>query len=240
MSKTFDRKMLAQFLPNQESIRAFEQLLRATGEGLPDQIKEALDAAKDALAKYEALMGEEGASRIGFTPAGELSATNVSRALSELDAEKASIEKVQSFAFNIALGAGSGDALTATFVPALTGHINGALLLVRTSAANSSAAPTLAINGLSAVPIVKGGGLPLAASDIVAGAWAILSYDEILQRYVLHNPASPISTKVIAQSINGGALAGRRNRIMNGSFRINQRGVGSSVVLAANAYGHDG
>ena len=40
-------------------------------------------------------------------------------------------------------------------------------------------------------------------------------------------------------SLNGGQLAGLRNRIINGNFQINQRVVAGAVVLAAGAYGHD-
>jgi hypothetical protein len=47
------------------------------------------------------------------------------------------------------------------------------------------------------------------------------------------------SSGVNTPSINGGPLAGTRNRIINGNFAINQRGVSGTVTLAAGAYGHD-
>ena len=40
-------------------------------------------------------------------------------------------------------------------------------------------------------------------------------------------------------ALNGGALAGNRNRIINGSFQVNQRAVASGVSLAAGFYGFD-
>lgn len=40
-------------------------------------------------------------------------------------------------------------------------------------------------------------------------------------------------------SLNGGQLAGHRNKVLNGNFRVNQGGVSGTVVLAAGAYGHD-
>lgn len=43
----------------------------------------------------------------------------------------------------------------------------------------------------------------------------------------------------ILPGLNGGQLAGFRNRLINGDFSINQRVVTGSVVLAAGAYGHD-
>jgi hypothetical protein len=40
-------------------------------------------------------------------------------------------------------------------------------------------------------------------------------------------------------SANGSCLAGLRNRLINGGFSVNQRGVSGTVTLAAGAYGHD-
>lgn len=44
---------------------------------------------------------------------------------------------------------------------------------------------------------------------------------------------------IIATSLNGGPLAGLRNRVINGAFSVNQRAVSGTVTLAAGAYGHD-
>jgi hypothetical protein len=50
---------------------------------------------------------------------------------------------------------------------------------------------------------------------------------------------SPSLVTPVVDSLNGGQLAGMRNRIINGDFRINQRTVSGTVTLAAGAYGHD-
>lgn len=50
---------------------------------------------------------------------------------------------------------------------------------------------------------------------------------------------SDITSLSALQSINGGPLAGLKNRIINGNFTVNQRGVSGTVTLAAGAYGHD-
>lgn len=50
---------------------------------------------------------------------------------------------------------------------------------------------------------------------------------------------SSITSLSAVTSINGGQLAGMRNRIINGNFSINQRSVSGVVTLAAGAYGHD-
>lgn len=40
-------------------------------------------------------------------------------------------------------------------------------------------------------------------------------------------------------SLNGGPLAGFRQKLINATFAINQRGISGTVTLAAGAYGHD-
>jgi hypothetical protein len=47
------------------------------------------------------------------------------------------------------------------------------------------------------------------------------------------------SGNVQMASANGSCLAGLRNRLINGGFNVNQRGVSGTVTLAAGAYGHD-
>jgi len=44
---------------------------------------------------------------------------------------------------------------------------------------------------------------------------------------------------MVVSSLNGGQLAGLRNRVINGNFSVNQRAVSGTVTLAAGAYGHD-
>lgn len=238
MSNKFDRKMLARFLPDPESIRAFESLLRATSSELPEQVKAALTAANDALLKYSALEALGGAAKIGFQPIGDISASNVQFAIAELEAEKPSREDVQA-GFNVATSSGSGDALVASFSPEIESRKGGALLIVRSATANATINPTVKVDGLPPIEIVKAGGVALVPGEIAANNWLLLSYDTTLSKYILHNPTLQINRAIEATSINGGALAGRRNRVHNGNFTINQRGVSGTVTLTAGQYGHD-
>ena len=48
-----------------------------------------------------------------------------------------------------------------------------------------------------------------------------------------------LSGNLTVPSLNGGQLAGMRNKIINGNFGVNQRSVSGTVTLAAGAYGHD-
>lgn len=65
-------------------------------------------------------------------------------------------------------GGGSVDAITATYVPAITAVVDGMLLGVRATGANTTTTPTFAPSSLTARTIVKQGGQALVAGDIRA------------------------------------------------------------------------
>lgn len=139
---------------------------------------------------------------------------------------------VQAGTYISAAGAGTADAITAAFVPAVAALVNGMCLEVRAAGANTAAAPTFQANGTAAKAIVKGGNMPLVAGDIAgAGHWLALTYDAVLDKYVLQNPANSVSTALNATSINGGQLAGMRNRVINGAMMIDQRNQGGAVAI---------
>ncbi len=97
-------------------------------------------------------------------------------------------------AYNIrASAAGTADALTAAFTPAvasLPAAPDTLLVVVRAGAANTSWAPTFKADGTTAKPIVKGSNAPLLPGDIAgAGHWLELQYDPTLDKWVLQNPA---------------------------------------------------
>lgn len=98
------------------------------------------------------------------------------------------------------VAAGTANAITAAFTPATTTLADGKFLIIRASAANSSATPTLAVDGLTAKTIVKGSNAPLVNGDIAgAGFWMLITYDAMLDKYVLNNPA-------VASGGSGGSL----------------------------------
>lgn len=95
-------------------------------------------------------------------------------------------------AVNWVAGGGSGDAITATYTPALTALVDGQLCFVRTTAANTTTTPTFSPNGLTARVITKFGGTALAVGDTVAGL------QELILRYNLANPRWELLNPAIA------------------------------------------
>lgn len=86
--------------------------------------------------------------------------------------------------------AGTADAITATYAPALTALIDGQICMGRASAANATTTPTFAPNGLTARTIVRQGGSALSIGDIPAAlAEVILRYNLANTRWELLNPA---------------------------------------------------
>ena len=101
-------------------------------------------------------------------------------------------------AFNTAVvAAGTADALTGAFSPAIAAlpAAPGTLsVLARAGSANTTATPTFKADGTTAKTIVKGNNLPLVAGDIAgAGHWLDLQYDATLDKWVLQNPATGIT-----------------------------------------------
>jgi hypothetical protein len=97
--------------------------------------------------------------------------------------------QLQNGTFLSAQGAGTADAITATFKPGITGYSNGMSLYVRATTANLTTTPTFSPDGLTAKTIVKRNGQALAVSDISgAGHWLHLLYDLTFDKWILINP----------------------------------------------------
>ena len=91
------------------------------------------------------------------------------------------------------IGTAAGtDTYTATGTPNLLAYVSGQLFYGVFTNANTSATPTLAINGLASLTIVKNGTAALVAGDIPAGHCALLEYDGTYLR--LLNPAITASS----------------------------------------------
>lgn len=135
---------------------------------------------------------------------------------------------------------GTANAITAS-AAGVTAYRTGQIFAITPASTNNGTA-TLNVNGLGVVAILKQGSNPLAGGDLVAGAGALLQYDGT--QFQLLNPDTSASTAqaqffVNARTGTDGTLD-FRNRIINGSFRVNQSAVTGTVTLAAGAYGHDG
>lgn len=96
-------------------------------------------------------------------------------------------------------GGGTAQVQTATFVPAVTALVNGLELNFLPLAANTGAAPTLAVNGLTAKPITKNGTAALVLNDLTTTAIASVIYDGT--EWQLQNP----------QTSSGGAVSSVSN-----------------------------
>lgn len=109
---------------------------------------------------------------------------------------------IQRMAASSATAAGTADAITAVFTPAIAALTHGMTLHVRAAAANATTAPTFtpAAGTIAAKTIVKGNNLPLTVADIAgAGYWSELRYDQTLDVWVLCNPAKGVVTTQVKQ-----------------------------------------
>ncbi len=102
----------------------------------------------------------------------------------------ASLGQSQDGKINWVAAGGTGDAIAATYVPAITALVDGQFCFVRAGAANTLTNPTFAPNGLTAHTITKIGGTALLAGDIFgANHELILRYNLANTRWELYNPA---------------------------------------------------
>lgn len=116
-----------------------------------------------------------------------------------------SARDVQRLRHTSAIAAGTADALTAVFEPAVKQLTRATSLTVCAQFQNETQAPTFKADETSALPIVKGTGQPLEKGDIKgAGHWLDLRYDESINKWILMNPANGIVTNGIACAEAGG------------------------------------
>ena len=116
-----------------------------------------------------------------------------------------SASDIQRLRHTSAIAAGTADALTAVFEPAVKQLTRATSLTVCAQFQNETQAPTFKADETSALPIVKGCGQPLEKGDIKgAGHWLDLRYDESINKWILMNPATGIVTNGIACAEAGG------------------------------------
>lgn len=119
----------------------------------------------------------------------------------------------------VSAAAGTADAITATYTPAIKTLINGMALYIRAAYANATTAPTFTPNNgtIAAKTIVKGAGAALVAGDIAGGGhWIELQYDATLDKWVLLNPAkgiTAVATALIVRSADYTTSASNPSKI---------------------------
>lgn len=148
---------------------------------------------------------------------------------------------LQGQACNISAAGGTADAITGSFTPGIAALTNGMKLFVRAASANGTTTPTFTpnIGTIPAKTIVKGAGTALAAGDIAgAGHWLALQYDATLDKLVLMNPATGVSTLT---ATNDPTFAGNSDKPastswVRGAMAAIATAAGFSMSLTANGY----
>ncbi|MFT3987179.1 hypothetical protein [Aestuariivirga sp.] len=104
-----------------------------------------------------------------------------------------------------ATATGTADVMVAAFDPAFTASdlIDGTLFIVEAMGANTITGVTLAIDGMAAKTVTKGGGQALAVGDIrAAGQKLLMSYDADNSRVELLTPYINFSTLAVLATSN--------------------------------------
>jgi hypothetical protein len=131
-------------------------------------------------------------------------------------------------AFNNIITVTGTNTLIGTSTPSNTAYTRGMTLSFVVVNTNTGAV-TIDVDGLGAKEITFSGSTPLIAGQLTAGALVTIEYDGT--RFQLMNSSGALA--ITASSINGGQIAGFRNRIINGAMVVAQRGTASVNTNAA-------
>jgi hypothetical protein len=134
-------------------------------------------------------------------------------------------------AFNNIITVTGTNTLLGTSTPPNTAYARGMTLSFVVVNTNTGAV-TIDVDGLGAKEITFSGSTPLIAGQMTADALVTIEYDGT--RFQLMNSSGALA--ITASSINGGQIAGFRNRIINGNCQVAQRGT-AAVVNNAWTYG---
>lgn len=111
----------------------------------------------------------------------------------------ASAQQAQISSLAFAIAAGTADAITATYMPAVASLTDGMQLLFRAAGTNTTTVPTFSPNGFAAHPITKFGDIPLAAGDITTNQECIVRYNMANNVWELLNPpTSPLAIESVS------------------------------------------
>jgi hypothetical protein len=130
-----------------------------------------------------------------------------------------------------------------TFTGSLLGNVTGNVTGNLTGNASTATVANSVVDGVYTVTDQTIGGNKTFSNTIIG---SINGNAATVTNGVYTNTAQNITgvktftaDTILTSTNGGGQLAGLRNRLNNGSYRVNQRGVSGSVVLVAGAYGHD-
>jgi hypothetical protein len=128
-------------------------------------------------------------------------------------------------AFNNIITVTGTNTLIGTSTPSNTAYVRGMTLSFVVVNTNTGAV-TIDVDGLGAKEITFSGSNPLVAGQMTAGAIVTIEYDGT--RFQLMNSSGALA--ITASSINGGQIAGFRNRIINGAMVIDQRNASGGIT----------
>ena len=123
-------------------------------------------------------------------------------------------------------------------VPGVNFSVAGTLLTFLTGAP-SVGTDNIAVQYGQAVPTVGAADLTNTTGTLPVAAGGTGAATAAGAPFALKGANTDITSLTGLASINGGQLAGLRNRIINGNFGVNQRTYVSGAAVGANLYGHD-
>lgn len=129
----------------------------------------------------------------------------------------ARLDQLQQSQVGWLVGAGTANAITASYSPAIASLTDGLLLAFRASGVNTSTTPTFAPNGLTAHTIVKAGGKPLELGDLAGNlAEYFVRYNLANTRWELLNPSQRLRNAFTLFNGSTGSATSSSTKVMQG------------------------
>lgn len=101
-----------------------------------------------------------------------------------------------------------------TLAPAITVYTAGMVVSFRADHI-CAAAPTINVNAVNAVPLLKFGAVPLLAGDIVVGQIVTAIYDSVSSSFIITSPTTPTITPSAVQAATRNLIAQNNNGTPN-------------------------
>lgn len=136
----------------------------------------------------------------------------------------------------MATAAGTANALTVEYWPAIDSLSHGQTLRFRASLINIGAC-TLAVNAMPASPIRHLSGTALRGGELAVGGVCTVQWSVPASAFIL---LASTGGSFIPEDYGISSPPAFRNRLINGNFSVNQLGLSGTVTLAAGAFAHDG
>jgi len=141
----------------------------------------------------------------------------------------------------------AADAYTGTLSVGVTAYVNGALYMVYPNASNTTASPSLSLNGIGVTSILRENAVAAKIGDIKANTWLVLLFSLSDNAFIMINPNIP-NTTIVANTLfvnkNGNDTSATIGRMDRAYLTIgaaqSAASAGQTIIVYPGTYSESG